>query len=75
MNHSLEDDMKRLAIPSELFSDIVELSWETDKSEKVSTDKSSIFVDNSFVERMKVFKRHNIPVFDVGHIECLYDWR
>jgi hypothetical protein len=71
----LLDDMKRLAIPSYLFDQIIELSWDQEKYQVVNTEKLSIFIDNSFTERKKVAERHKIPVFDVAHIECLFDWR
>jgi len=38
-------------------------------------DRASIFIDDSFSERKKVFEKTDIPVFDLDSIECLIDWR
>jgi predicted ATP-grasp superfamily ATP-dependent carboligase len=74
-SNSLVEDMERHAIPIGLFDQIIELAWEDEKSNKIDTKKKSIFIDNSFAERKKVAVVHKIPVFDVAHVECLYDWR
>lgn len=74
-NNSLEEDMNRLAIPRNLFDRVVELTWLEEKNSVMDLEKPSIFIDNSFEERKKVSDKLKIPVFDVSHVECLYDWR
>lgn len=72
---SLLDDFEKLGLSSSLFDKIVELNWNDDKTAFMDNGKPSIFIDNSFAERKKVFEKFNIPVFDVAHVACLFDWR
>ncbi len=74
-SHSLEEDMHRLGIPKNIFSSIIDMSWDEEKKDYINTDKPSIFIDNSFCERKKVSESFQIPVFDVAHVLCLFDWR
>ncbi len=74
-NNSLYDDMKRLKISHELFSKIIDIDSNQRKEDYINNDISSIFMDNSFEERRRVSEYCNIPVFDVCHVDCLYDWR
>ena len=37
--------------------------------------KAAIFVDNSAKERLEVYEKYKIPVFDVDGIEVLADWK
>lgn len=71
----LSDDMVRLGLSGSLFNEVIELSWDDEKVDYIDNTKLCIFIDNSFVERRKVFEKLNIPVFDVAHITCLFDWR
>lgn len=71
----LIEDMARLGISKELFTEIIEMTWEEEKIAYMNQDVASIFVDNSFTERKMVADRLGIPVFDVAHISCLFDWR
>lgn len=71
----LSDDMERLGLSSSLFDKIIELTWNDEKTNYIDNKKPSIFIDNSFAERRKVFEKLDIPVFDVTHVACLFDWR
>ena len=71
----LSEDMERLGLSSFLFNKIVELTWNDEKTTFMDNEKTSIFIDNSFTERKNVFEKLNIPVFDVAHVACLFDWR
>lgn len=71
----LSEDMDRLGLPKSLFSKIIELSWNDEKTTFMDSKKPSVFIDNSFAERKKVSERLNMPVFDVAHVACLFDWR
>lgn len=73
--NSLRENMKKMAVPECLFNKIIELEWQEEKSNFINTEKSSIFIDNSFAERKKVHDRIGIPVFDVANVDCLFDWR
>lgn len=71
----LLEDMNRLGLPSSLFNEIYELTWDDEKTAFMDNEKTSVFIDNSFAERKKVSEKLNIPVFDVAHVACLFDWR
>ncbi|WP_202906799.1 ATP-grasp domain-containing protein [Abyssisolibacter fermentans] len=47
----------------------------TDEKYKYIKENSSIFIDDSFSERLKVASKLNIPTFDINNIECLIDWK
>lgn len=72
---SLSDDMDRLCIPKSLFSEILDIKADDNKSNYIEKGCSAIFIDNSFAERKEVFEKCDIPVFDVYHTDCLFDWR
>ena len=71
----LSDDMERLGLSSSLFDKIIELTWNDEKVAYIDDKKPSVFIDNSFAERRKVSEKYDIPVFDVTHVACLFDWR
>lgn len=71
----LSEDMERLGLSSSLFDKIIELTWTDEKTSFMDNQKPSVFIDNSFAERKKVFDKLSIPVFDVTHVACLFDWR
>ena len=71
----LFDDMERLGVSKSLFNKITELSWDDEKSSFIDNKNPSVFIDNSFAERKKISEKLNIPVFDVAHVGCLFDWR
>ena len=70
----LDDDMLSRGIAASLFDEIVHLGREDCKSDYV-TERSAIFIDDSYRERMEVAQRREIPTFDVSNIESLLDWR
>lgn len=71
----LVDDMQKLGVSKDLFSEIIELSWDDEKTDFINSDVLSVFIDNSFIERKKVADKLGIAVFDVAHVACLFDWR
>lgn len=66
--------LKEHAISQDLFSEIIKIDFETEKTDFINP-KGAIFVDNAHEERKKVKEKFNIPVFDVEGIEVLLDWR
>jgi hypothetical protein len=70
----LEEDMKEVCIPENLFDEIIVIDTADEKA-KYITEKSAIFIDDSFAERKKIKDSVGIPVFDVDMIESLIDWR
>jgi hypothetical protein len=71
----IDETLKCLKIDTDLFDDIIRLTKDDDKCEYMNDEKPSIFIDDSFSERMAVSDRLNIPVFDLDAIESLIDWR
>lgn len=57
-----------------IFDTITILDRANEKSGYIS-EPSSIFIDDSFAERQRVFKNLRIPTFDLSCIESLLDWR
>jgi predicted ATP-grasp superfamily ATP-dependent carboligase len=68
------ETLNNYKISSELFSEIIHLKREDEKSKYITT-KNSIFIDDSFSERYEVSKKTGIPVFDCSEVEGLVDWR
>lgn len=59
---------------TELFNEIFWLKNEEKKYLYIDKNKS-IFIDDSFAERIEVKKYLGIPTFGIDSIECLLDWR
>lgn len=70
----LTESMSKYAICKNLFSDIVHITVNEEKTDYINP-KNAIFIDNAFLERKKVYEKFNIPTFDVDGIEVLLDWR
>jgi predicted ATP-grasp superfamily ATP-dependent carboligase len=71
---NLYDDLDKFRIDPKLFDEII---WVKDDSGKANyiANSQSIFIDDSFAERKKVFEKLKIPVFDLDSMESLIDWR
>lgn len=67
-------DLIKYKISKELFEEIIIIPKNKEKAMFIEHN-NSIFIDDSFTERKKVFCAKKIPVFDVDMIECLIDWR
>lgn len=72
--HEITNTLKRYAISDDLFSKIILVKTGEEKYNYINPDKS-IFIDNSFHERLSVYNKFKIPVFDVDAIDLLMDWR
>lgn len=70
----VEETLSDNKISKELFDQIIVLNRDQEKSDFV-TDPESIFIDDSFSERIKVSEKCHIPVFDCSEVESLVDWR
>lgn len=68
------EDMKKRCISIELFEKIIVIDENDEKSNYISTE-DSIFIDDSYAERIKIKNQIGIPVFDVDMVESLIDWR
>lgn len=69
----IETSMKRYAICPELFSEIIHIPQDGDKTQFIMP--RSVFIDDSFAERKRVSENCGVPVFDLDMIESLLDWR
>ncbi len=67
-------DLKKAGISEGLFDEIRVIDVLDEKYNYI-TEKSAIFIDDSFAERKKVKDACHIPVFDVDMIESLIDYR
>ena len=68
------DSLKRFKISVDLFDEIVHIEQGDNKAIYI-VDKESIFIDDSFAERLNIQRNIGIPVFDLDMIESLIDWR
>lgn len=61
-------------ISSNIFKKIYHLDKEEEKVNFIA-DKDSVFIDDSFVERKKVFTKLGVPCFSLDMIESLLDFK
>lgn len=70
--HNIDSTLKSYRLTG-LFDKVVHIKkWES-KADYIEPD-GSIFIDDSFAERMKVMARLRIPVFAPDAVECLIEW-
>ena len=69
-NGDLLEDLKTHKIASDVFSDIIHIDQEDNKSNYV-TGQHSIFIDDSFNERKNIHTNLHIPVFGIDMIGVL----
>jgi hypothetical protein len=67
--NDIEDSLKKFRLYS-LFDRIIHIAFNKRKSDCID-NSSSIFIDDSFVERKDVFEKLQIPVFSVDMVSCL----
>ena len=72
--NDINQTLQSYAIDKNLFADVIHLTKDDLKVEKIQPTKS-IFIDNLFQERQFVHDKLGIPVFDVDMLEVLIDWR
>lgn len=70
----IHESLKQLKISEELFSEIIHIGQQEDKSKYIK-DTDCILIDDSFAERKNVREKLGIAVFDLDMIESLIDWR
>ncbi|MFI3211744.1 MAG: ATP-grasp domain-containing protein [Eubacteriales bacterium] len=71
---NIKETLNKFAISENLFSEIIHILSDKKKSSYIK-DQNSIFIDDSFRERIDVQQNCKINVFDVDMIESLLDWR
>jgi predicted ATP-grasp superfamily ATP-dependent carboligase len=67
---NLNATLEQFGISKSLFSKIIHIDIEDDKLKYMNTT-NSIFIDNYFIDRLRVINQLGIPVFDVDAIESL----
>ncbi|MCR4612051.1 MAG: ATP-grasp domain-containing protein [Lachnospiraceae bacterium] len=72
-SNNIHDSLKKYKISEELFSEIIHIEQQEDKSKYIEAD--GILIDDSFAERKNVRDKVGIPVYDLDMIESLIDWR
>lgn len=70
----LDDYLRQYKISRLIFDEIICLNDEMSKAEYIK-QKSAIFIDDSFRERMDVYNKCQIPVFGIDNIESLILWK
>lgn len=68
----LEESMRTHFLSKNIFDEIIIIKDNQNK-DKYITNMKSIFIDNYFPERKRVYEKYHIPVFDVDAITCLLD--
>ena len=71
----IEETLRELKIDINLFDEIILLSKEVEKIDFMDVEVPSIFIDDSFSERLSVAENLDIPVFDLDAVESLIDWK
>lgn len=59
----------------DLFSEIIHIVDGSPKSRFIEKRQGSLFIDDSYSERLDVSRVIGIPVFDLDAVEQLFDWR
>lgn len=72
--HNIYESLKQYAVSEDLFTDIIYIPDNEQKSDYIK-EKKSVFIDNMYKERLEVFQKCGIPVFDADGFEFLLDWR
>lgn len=72
--NDIYNTLEKLSISVGLFNEIIKINPDEHKFRYINPDKS-IFIDNSYKERVDVSKKLGIPVFDIDSIDVLMDWR
>ena len=68
------NSLDKYRISKYIFTEIINIDQDKLKSDYIIKDKS-IFIDDSFRERIEVYEKLKIPVFDIDMVESLVDWR
>lgn len=72
-DRDIRESLEKYGISEKLFDKIIHLPKDGSKPEYING--RSIFIDDSFAERVRVSRECGIPVFDLDMVESLLDWR
>jgi hypothetical protein len=65
--------LEKFYININLFDEIIKVGIKDKKSDYIKTGTKSIFIDDSYTERLDVLNINKIHVFTCDMIECLFD--
>lgn len=68
------EELEKYYIDKRIFNEIILMDKTQNKADYIDNN-NSIFIDDSFMERKKVYIAKQIPVFDLDSVEALIDWR
>lgn len=68
---NLEEELKKYRLEA-IFDEICRISVSENKKDFIK-DRNSIFIDDSYGERIQIWEKYRIPVFDTHMIECLME--
>jgi hypothetical protein len=71
---NIYNDLANFAVSQNLFDKIIAVEDSMAKSDYISAPKS-IFIDNSYNERLDVANKKGIPVFDVDGVDFLLNYK
>lgn len=71
---NIYNDLASVALSLNLFDEIITIENSKTKSDYISVPKS-IFIDNSYNERLDVANKKGIPVFDVDGVDFLLNYK
>lgn len=69
---NISETFEKYSIAPKLFDSVMQIEKSDNKYKYISEPKS-IFIDDSYSERIEVYKNKNIPVFGVDSIDVLFD--
>jgi hypothetical protein len=73
--NDLDVTLESFSIHKGIFNEIIHIKMKDAKYKHIRNKQTSIFIDNSFIERFEVKKELGIPVFDVDAIDSLINWK
>jgi hypothetical protein len=65
--------LEKFYINTNLFDKIITVGNKDKKSDYIHSDSNSIFIDDSYTERLDVYNNNKICVFTCDMVECLFD--
>jgi hypothetical protein len=73
--NDIDETLESLVIHKGLFDNIIQIRMNDAKYKYIKNAKSSIFIDNAFLERVGVKEHLDMHVFDVDAINALINWK
>lgn len=65
--------LEKFYVNKNLFDEIIKVNSNEKKSFYIKNNSNSIFIDDSYAERLDVFNTNKIAIFTCDMVECLFD--